>query len=286
MTNKNEKNKNIEKTKQNYNNLYDKLNEDNNYISRIKNLIKSEEEKKNFIDINRNKIPEISNQQILPISVSNVQDNNNNINYDTNLMVTTPKIDKGRLLNESFKIRKNNTLLLLKKKTKNSMIKSSSSFLNDDAGIKKRMEEISRFYSGNIKRKSGPVIISYFENNFSPKFNDKKNIILGEEKRSKLKLKKENNHKMKGRCLSAHRYDENDIKGLFDIYNFSYKNKEEINKYNNNNNLGLTSKRRIIFSNQKNMKNQNNNKQAKITINKFSPTTLFPSINNTSEKLN
>ena len=116
MINTNEKNKNIEKTKQNYNNLYDKLNEDNNYISRIKNLIKSEEEKKNCIDINRNKIPELSNQQILPISVSNAQNNNNNINYDTNLIVTTPKIDKGRLLNESFKIRKNNTLLLLKKK--------------------------------------------------------------------------------------------------------------------------------------------------------------------------
>ena len=46
MIDMSEKSKNIEKTKQNYNNLYDKLNEDNNYISRIKNLIKSEEEKK------------------------------------------------------------------------------------------------------------------------------------------------------------------------------------------------------------------------------------------------
>ena len=229
--------------------------------------------KKNYFDLNPNNenIKILSKKKLLV--VPNIE---KKINYN-NLAVATPKADKREGLND-YKASKNSPLFTKNKRPKNTLIKSSSSVLNDDAGIKKRMEEISRFYSGNIKRKSGPVIISFLTSN------DEKN------KKSKIKIKKEQNSKMKERCLSAYIYDENNFQNIFKKSNNninSYKktannkNNEDFNKLGNNMRL-LTSKKRNILSGKNNINILN--KQRKITINKFGPTTLFPNINNTNEK--
>ena len=268
------KDKSSTNTKQNYYNVYENLNKDENYISRINTLLsKNEEEKKNYFDINPNNenIKILSRKKLLV--VPNIE---KKINYNS-LAVATPKTDKREGLNDK-KTSKNSPLFTGNKRSKNTLIKSSSSVLNDDAGIKKRMEEISRFYSGNIKRKSGPVIISF--------------LTSSDEKKKKLrsKIKKEQNSKMKGRCLSAYIYDENNFQNIFNKNNNninSYKktsnnkNNEAFNKLYNNMKL-LSSKKRNILSGKNNINILN--KQRKITINKFGPTTLFPNINNTNEK--
>ena len=282
---RNEIDKNINS---NSNTIFEKLNEDkNSNLGDINSLKKSEVEEKNIIDLNQN------NKFILKkkILISPNNQNKNKIKNYYNLMITSPKTDKKKLLNENRIIGKNSPKFLTNKKLKNQLLKSSSSLLNDDAGIKKRMEEISRFYSGFKKRNSGPVIISYMGNNSLNNFEDKKkNINTDEEKKLKLKLKKGLEHKMKGRCLSAQRYDENDIKGLLKIDNNFYKktfeyskNSKDIQKYYNNI-RGLSSQKRNIFSAKSNSKIRHNIKPSKIIINRFVQTSLFPNINQKNEK--
>ena len=260
--------------------IFEELNEDKkSNMGDINNFEKDEEEKKQMVDLNKN------DKYILKKKILISPNIQNKIKNNYNLMITSPKTEKKKLLNENGTTDKNSPKFLTNKKIKNQLLKSSSSLLNDDAGIKKRMEEISRFYSGFKKRNSGPVIISYIGNNSLNNYVDtKKNINTVEEKKLKLKLKKGLEHKMKGRCLSAQRYDENDIKGLLKLDNNSYKktfeytkNNKDIHKYYNN--IGaLSSKKRNIFSAKSNSKNKNNIKPNKIIINRFVQTSLFPNI--------
>lgn len=269
---KSERIKTFIKTKQNYYNIYEKLNNDENHVSPYNNLLKNEEEKKNIIDINPNDSIKILSKKKLLI-IPNIQ---NNVNSN-NLITNTPKIVLTQRLNDNNIIQKNNHLFMTNKKIKNNLIKSSSSVLNDDAGIVKRMEEISRFYSANKKRKSGPIIISYLASN-----NDNN-------KKIKLKIKKDNEMKIRGRCLSAYIYDESNLKNSFkpnkNINSYSKnvdnKSNKDINQLYNNMRL-FSSRKRNILSGKNKIKILN--KQAKITINKFEPTTLFPNINDTNEK--
>ena len=275
--NENNKDENKDKsstnTKQNYYNIYEKLNKDENYISRINSLLKNEEQKKNYIDINPDyaDIKNLSKKKLL--IAPNMQ---NKMNYNV-LTAFTPKTEQMKGLIENNKARKNIPLFKSNKKSQNILIKSSSSILNDDAGIKKRMEEISRFYSGN-KRKSEPVIIPYLTNNDEKK------------KKLKFKIKREKESKVKERCLSAYIYNENNHKSISKLNNNKFissykkpsnnKNNEDINKLCNNMRL-LTSKKRNIMSAKNKIKILN---KQRITINKFGPTSLFPNIINTNEK--
>jgi hypothetical protein len=74
-----------------------------------------------------------------------------------------------------------NTLFFGNKNVKNQkaqMIQTSFSFFNSNNGIRKRMEEMSKYYSGNNSNKnSGPVIVSYKNDIFS-KDNNKNFIML------------------------------------------------------------------------------------------------------------
>ena len=90
------------------------------------------------------------------------------------------------------------------------MMQTSFSFFNSNNGIRKRMEEMSKYYSGNNSNKnSGPVIVSYKNDIFS-KDNNKninnvdKNLFFKENKNLKLELSKE----ITPRCLIAQRYNE------------------------------------------------------------------------------
>jgi hypothetical protein len=74
-----------------------------------------------------------------------------------------------------------NTLFFGNKNVKNQkaqMMQTSFSFFNSNNGIRKRMEEMSKYYSGNNSNKnSGPVIVSYKNDIFS-KDNNKNFIML------------------------------------------------------------------------------------------------------------
>lgn len=279
--NKEENDKNNVNKKQNKFNMYENLNKDKNYISRINSFIKEPEEKKNYIDNNYK-----SQKIFLPSNK-----NNNVYNF---MDVTIPKLEKKKLLKDNNKYYNNNPLFLGNKKMKNLLLKSSS-FENDDAGIKKRMEEISRYYSGNNnKRNSGPILISSVINNSLNNINDIKiknntnnNIIKNEEGKLNVKLNKDIINKMKGRCLSAKRYDKpKSNKRIHHTNNNNalktveyLKKNEEINKFYDNI-RAFSGKKKSIFSITKNF----DNKSKKITINKFSPTSLFPAIDNNNEK--
>ena len=279
---KEENNKNnITSINKNYHNFYENLNEEKNNIT-----ANNQNEINNNLDNLSNENMQISKKKLL---IPNISTQNKDLN---NLIFTTPKVDKLKLLNETTKYRNNSPLFLGKKKIKKQILKSSSSILNDDAGIKKRMEEITRYYSGNKKRNSGPIIISYID---STNNNDDKNnnYIFEESKKVNIILNKdnkENSLKIKGRCLSAQRYDQNDINNIFNANNLFkktmdyQKNKGEFGKYMNN--MNIFNKKRKIYSSKKNMNNVKPAKKMKITINKFSPTTLFPNVYNTNIKNN
>ena len=277
ITNKEENDKNITIINKNYQNIYDNLNNDKDYI-----ITNKPQEVQNNLDF-QNKNSQISKKK--SPSVPNFVTQSKNYN---SLLFTSPKLDKLKSLNEINKNRNNSPLFLGTKNMKNQILKSSSSFLNDDRGIKKRMEEITRFYSGNKKRYSGPIIISYMGsiNNMD----DKKNkFIFDDSKKLKIKLNKDNKEKslkLKGRCLSAQRYDENELINIFNANTNSFKkgfeyqkNKAEFGIFDDNSNEFSNKKRNIISP-----KRKISNKQKKITINKFSPTTLFPPVYNTNTK--
>ena len=168
-------------------------------------------------------------------------------------------------------------------------------FNKQQMSFKKRMEEISRYYSGNNnKRNSGPILISSVINNSLNNINDIKiknntnnNIIKNEEGKLNVKLNKDIINKMKGRCLSAKRYDKpKSNKRIHHTNNNNalktveyLKKNEEINKFYDNI-RAFSGKKKSIFSITKNF----DNKSKKITINKFSPTSLFPAIDNNNEK--
>ena len=259
-------------------NIYENQNQNINYLT--KNSIQKElHENNNYID-NNNEKNNISKKNLL------VSQNVINNNFIFNSLITnTPKVDKKILLNENNQCHIDSPSLLGEKNLRNQVLKSSS-FLNDNLGIKKRMEEISRFYSGNKKRNSGPIIISYLENNSLKNNGDKvnNNVLFDSKKNLKLRIKKDSGLKMKGmngRCLSAQRYDENDIKNI----NNSFKKTLQYSKVDINNLYKyipeLTDKKRNLFPKQNyKKKNLNNIKSSKITINKFSSTSLFPTINN------
>ena len=274
-----EKNKtNLINTKQN---LYEKQMENINYLN--KNCIQKElHENNNYIvDNNKEKI-NISKKKLL------VSPNIINNSYNFNSLITnTPKVDRKILLNENNRYHNNSPSLLGNKNLRNQVLKSSSSFLNDNSGIKKRMEEMSRFYSGYKKRNSGPIIFSYLENNLLNNNDDKvnNNVLFDDKKKLKLKKNKDNalkNRGMRGRCLSAQRYNENDIKNVKNSFKKTLQyTKADINNFNNYIQELSDTKKNLLFSKQNyNKKNINNNKPRKITINKFSSTSLFPTINN------
>ncbi len=185
---------------------------------------------------------------------------------------------------------------------KNQSLKPSSSFVNDDAGIKKRMEEITRYYSGNHnKRNSEPIIISNIINNFTSNNNNsnnnnhnkllnKKNIsnnmVFEEKSKFKLKMNKDILNKMKGRCLSAQRYDNinkeiiNKNKNNTKIVEL-FKQNIKINKKLNNA-TALSHRKKDLYSTNKFY----NDKSKKITINDFTPTSLFPKIDKNNNNNN
>ena len=273
----------------NNNNELQKIIEDKNknYISTLNNeIINTPKEKQKYADIKQNE--EVSSEKkkslIMP-NISNKNRNNNYINGESSIY-----IEKNKSLNENK--HNSNTLFIANKNIKNQkaqMLQTSLSFMNNNTGIKQRMEEMSKFYSGNIfKKKSGPIIISY-KNDIYSKNNNKninitnKNIFFEENKKLKLKLSKEITPKKKERCLSAQRYNENNNNG-----GITYENKnmvkniypkiiEDINK--NHNIIPFTSQKTNYIT----KSNLNNNKTKKITINKFLPTTLFPNVSNSKD---
>ena len=277
-----EKNKtNLINTKQN---IYEEQIENINYLN--KNCIQKElHDNNNFIDNNKEKI-NISKKKLL-VSPNII---NNSYNFNS-LFTNTPKVDKKKLLNENNQYHNNSPSLLGNKNLRNQVLKSSSSFFNDNSGIKKRMEEMSRFYSGYKKRNSGPIIISYLDNNFLNNNDDKvnNNVLYDDKKKLKLKINKDSalkNRGMRGRCLSAQRYDENDIKNMKNSFKKTLVyTKGDINNFNNYIQELSDKKKNLLFSKQNyKKKNINNNKPRKITINKFSSTSLFPTINSPLSK--
>ena len=206
---------------------------------------------------------------------------------------SSTSIDKNKSVNEINK-HNSNALFLANKNIKNQkaqILQTSLSFMNNNAGIKQRMEEMSKYYSGNIfKKGSGPIIISY-KNDIYSKNNNRnintvdKNIFFEENKKMKLKLSKEIIPKRKERCLSAQRYGEKSNSGGMPfenkilVKNIYPKVFEDTNK---NYNITPFTSRKTNFINKNIL---NNNKAKKITINKFLPTTLFPNVSNSKDKL-
>jgi len=258
------------------NNLFQKLKEDKNYVSRIHNLfIQTPREKQNHIDSKQNE----------NIGASN---DNNNIKISNNRDNPTTLINKFISLNENSKQHPHKKLFLGNRYNQNHKIempKASSSFFKDNVGIKQRMAEMSRYYSGkNIERNSKLSIVSYMDNIY---LKNKNSDILDNIDNNKGKNKKELMHKIKERCLSANKHDGNEKIRILSQNTKSIKNIcqtikcEDINKYNKNIRPFSSLNKNIILSHKK----LNNSKNKKITINKFLPTSLFPFVSNSNSKL-
>lgn len=258
------------------NNLFQKLKEDKNYVSRIHNLfIQTPREKQNHIDSKQNE----------NIGASN---DNNNIKISNNRDNPTTLINKFISLNENSKQHPHKKLFLGNRYNQNHKIempKASSSFFKDNVGIKQRMAEMSRYYSGkNIERNSKLSIVSYMDNIY---LKNKDSDILDNIDNNKGKNKKELMHKIKERCLSANKHDGNEKIRILSQNTKSIKNiyqtikYEDINKYNKNIRPFSSQNKNIILSHKK----LNNGKNKKITINKFLPTSLFPFVSNSNGKL-
>ena len=258
------------------NNLFQKLKEDKNYVSRIHNLfIQTPREKQNHIDSKQNE----------NIGASN---DNNNIKISNNRDNPTTLINKFISLNENSKQHPHKKLFLGNRYNQNHKIEmptASSSFFKDNVGIKQRMAEMSRYYSGkNIERNSKLSIVSYMDNIY---LKNKDSDILDNIDNNKGKNKKELMHKIKERCLSANKHDGNEKIRILSQNTKSIKNiyqtikYEDINKYNKNIRPFSSQNKNIILSHKK----LNNGKNKKITINKFLPTSLFPFVSNSNSKL-
>ena len=272
-----------------------KIIEDNNknYIPTVNNEhINSPKEKQKYSDFKQNE--EVSSDKIKSLIMPNISiSNKNKKNNIYALGESSTSIDKNKSVSESNK-HNNKTLFLANKNIKNQkaqILQTSLSFMNNNAGIKQRMEEMSKYYSGNIfKKGSGPIIISY-KNDIYSKNNNKnintvdRNIFFEENKKLKLKLSKEIIPKRKERCLSAQRYSEKSKSGGMPFENkILVKNiyPKVIEDTNKNYNIAPFTSRKTNFINKNIL---NNNKAKKITINKFLPTTLFPNFSNSKDKL-
>ena len=101
----------------------------------------------------------------------------------------------------------------------------------------------------------------------------------------KFKLNKEIIPKRKERSLSAKRYGEKAISGGMPFENtILVKNiyPKVIEDKNKNYNITAFTSRKANFITKNVL---NNNKSKKITINKFLPTTLFPNVSNSKDKI-
>ena len=259
------------------NNLFQKLKEDKNYVSRIHNLfIKTPRENQNLIDAKQN-------ENILVMQ--GASNDNNKIKISNNRDNPTTLINKFISLNENSKRNHHKKLFLGNRYNQNHKIdmpKASSSFFKDNVEIKQRMAEMSRYYSGkNIERNSKNSIISYIENIY---LKNKDSDILDNIDNNKPKNKKELIHKIKERCLSANKHDGSGKKRILSQNTKSIKSIyqtikcEDINKYNKNIRPFSSQNKNMILS----QKKLNNNKHKKITINKFLPTSLFPFVSNSN----
>ena len=259
------------------NNLFQKLKEDKNYVSRIHNLfIKTPRENQNLIDSKQN-------ENIL--AMQGVSNDNNKIKINNNRDNPTTLINKFISLNENSKRNHHKKLFLGNRYNQNHKIdmpKASSSFFKDNVEIKQRMAEMSRYYSGkSIERNSKNSIISYIENIY---LKNKDSDILENIDNNKPKNKKELIHKIKERCLSANKHDGSGKKRILSQNTKSIKSIyqtikcEDINKYNKNIRPFSSQNKNMILS----QKKLNNNKHKKITINKFLPTSLFPFVSNSN----
>ena len=259
------------------NNLFQKLKEDKNYVSRIHNLfIKTPRENQNLIDSKQN-------ENILVMQ--GASNDNNKIKISNNRDNPTTLINKFISLNENSKRNHHKKLFLGNRYNQNHKIdmpKASSSFFKDNVEIKQRMAEMSRYYSGkSIERNSKNSIISYIENIY---LKNKDSDILENIDNNKPKNKKELIHKIKERCLSANKHDGNGKKRILSQNTKSIKSIyqtikcEDINKYNKNIRPFSSQNKNMILS----QKKLNNNKHKKITINKFLPTSLFPFVSNSN----
>ena len=259
------------------NNLFQKLKEDKNYVSRIHNLfIKTPRENQNLIDSKQN-------ENILVMQ--GASNDNNKIKISNNRDNPTTLINKFISLNENSKRNHHKKLFLGNRYNQNHKIdmpKASSSFFKDNVEIKQRMAEMSRYYSGkSIERNSKNSIISYIENIY---LKNKDSDILENIDNNKPKNKKELIHKIKERCLSANKHDGSGKKRILSQNTKSIKSIyqtikcEDINKYNKNIRPFSSQNKNMILS----QKKLNNNKHKKITINKFLPTSLFPFVSNSN----
>lgn len=259
------------------NNLFQKLKEDKNYVSRIHNLfIKTPRENQNLIDSKQN-------ENILVMQ--GASNDNNKIKINNNRDNPTTLINKFISLNENSKRNHHKKLFLGNRYNQNHKIdmpKASSSFFKDNVEIKQRMAEMSRYYSGkSIERNSKNSIISYIENIY---LKNKDSDILENIDNNKPKNKKELIHKIKERCLSANKHDGSGKKRILSQNTKSIKSIyqtikcEDINKYNKNIRPFSSQNKNMILS----QKKLNNNKHKKITINKFLPTSLFPFVSNSN----
>ena len=259
------------------NNLFQKLKEDKNYVSRIHNLfIKTPRENQNLIDSKQN-------ENILVMQ--GASNDNNKIKISNNRDNPTTLINKFISLNENSKRNHHKKLFLGNRYNQNHKIdmpKASSSFFKDNVEIKQRMAEMSRYYSGkSIERNSKNSIISYIENIY---LKNKDSDILDNIDNNKPKNKKELIHKIKERCLSANKHDGSGKKRILSQNTKSIKSIyqtikcEDINKYNKNIRPFSSQNKNMILS----QKKLNNNKHKKITINKFLPTSLFPFVSNSN----
>jgi len=272
-----------------------KIIEDNNKnnISTVNNeKINSSKEKQKYIDFKQNE--EVSSDKIKSLIMPNISYNNkNNKNNIYNLGESSTSIDRNKSVNESNK-HNNTTLFLANKNIKNQnaqMLQTSSSFMNNNVGIKQRMEEMSKYYSGNtFTKNSGPIIISYKHDIYSKNNNKNvntfdKNIFFEDNKKLKLKLTKEIIPKRRERCLSAQRYGEKNKSGGMSLENkILVKNiyPKIIEDNNKNHNIIPFTSQKINFISKNIL---SNNKTKKITINKFLPTTLFPNVSNSKDKI-
>ena len=217
-TNNNNNNNNIKIIDHKNNKELQKVIKDDNknYIPTVNNeLINSPKEKQKYSDFKQNEV--VSSDNLKSLIMPNITYSNKNKKNNIYILgESSISIDKNKSVNEINK-HNGNTLFIANKKIKNQkaqILQTSLSFMNNNTGIKQRMEEMSKYYSGNIfKKSSGPIIISY-KNDIYSKNNNKniktvdKNIFFEENKKLKLKLSKEIIPKRKERCLSAKRYGE------------------------------------------------------------------------------
>ena len=262
------------------NNLFQRLKEDKNYVSRIHNLfIKTPREKQNHIDSKQNENILIKQGDSIDNNKKKISNNRDN---------PTTLLNKFISLNENNNQNPHKKIFLgirYNQNHKNEMPKASSSFFKDNIGIKQRMAEMSRYYSGKkIERNSKLSIISYIDNIY---LKNKDNDIFDNIDNNKVKNKKELKIKIKERCLSANKHEGNEKRRILSQNTKSIKNiyqtikYEDINKYNKSIRPFSSQNKNMILT----QKKLNNNKHKKITINKFLPTSLFPFVSNSNGKL-